>query len=437
MSRPVAFASSTIFDFRDLRSALKFWLEELGYEVLMSEHNDFEKNLTHDSYTACLESIDAADYFVLLIGGRRGGWFDEKQRISITRAEYQRAYARFKATGKPTIITFVRRAVLDVREDRKAVATAVAAKRRRWWGRSKAQKEVESAPSKIVDDPEAIFAFIDEVRRNEEMKQAVAGGGDRPPGNWIHAFEQFRDIVDVLRREFRLWRPLRHAALGANLKHELLGNLAALLGGKDEADGTLMPLYMYAEAAKVSFRGPADTDSTYKVKYLKTLAWFVLFSKVGARLHVHALDEAIRSTEFMEWDAKAHGYRVGLVQGQLLALRTVVEGILDWETRLASGTWKELRDVLLAALHTRDGQQEMSVSNLLLGPAFGLANLHINAVALLCKLCIALDGDAGPLESMQLKPSTPFRDQVEGLAAALVTPEDAARFVAERGRGRV
>ena len=114
MSRPIAFVSSTIRDFSDLRSALKFWLEEMGYEVLMSEHNDFEKKLTKDSYTACLESIDIADYFILLIGARSGGWFDKKQKVTITQAEYRRAYARFKATGRPTIVNFVRRAVLDV-----------------------------------------------------------------------------------------------------------------------------------------------------------------------------------------------------------------------------------------------------------------------------------------------------------------------------------
>lgn len=40
-NKPVVFISSTIYDFRDLRSALKFWLEEFGYEVMASEWNDF------------------------------------------------------------------------------------------------------------------------------------------------------------------------------------------------------------------------------------------------------------------------------------------------------------------------------------------------------------------------------------------------------------
>jgi hypothetical protein len=34
VTKPAVFISSTVHDFRDLRSALKFWLEELGYEVM-------------------------------------------------------------------------------------------------------------------------------------------------------------------------------------------------------------------------------------------------------------------------------------------------------------------------------------------------------------------------------------------------------------------
>ena len=48
-NKPRVFVSSTIYDFKDLRSALKFWLEELGLEVLMSEFNDFFRQPEQDS----------------------------------------------------------------------------------------------------------------------------------------------------------------------------------------------------------------------------------------------------------------------------------------------------------------------------------------------------------------------------------------------------
>lgn len=92
LSKPVIYISSTIYDFQDLRSALKFWLEELGYEVMLSDFNDFTKPLETNSYEACLRAIARADYFILLMGARVGGFYDAVNNISITRMEYRTAY---------------------------------------------------------------------------------------------------------------------------------------------------------------------------------------------------------------------------------------------------------------------------------------------------------------------------------------------------------
>ena len=65
--------SSTIFDFKVLRSAIKYALEVRGCEVLASEFNDFTVDSSSHRYEACLTNIAKADYFVLLIGSRVGG----------------------------------------------------------------------------------------------------------------------------------------------------------------------------------------------------------------------------------------------------------------------------------------------------------------------------------------------------------------------------
>ncbi len=101
--RPTFSLSSTIYDFRDLRSAIKFSLEERGCRVLASEFNDFGGNLDGHSYEACLTN----DYFVLLIGGRVGGWYDPNARVSITQQEYRTAYA-LNQQRKLRMVTFVR-----------------------------------------------------------------------------------------------------------------------------------------------------------------------------------------------------------------------------------------------------------------------------------------------------------------------------------------
>ena len=37
LNRPRVFISSTIYDFKDLRSALKYWLEEMGFEAVLQK----------------------------------------------------------------------------------------------------------------------------------------------------------------------------------------------------------------------------------------------------------------------------------------------------------------------------------------------------------------------------------------------------------------
>ena len=90
--RPSFFLSSTIYDFKDMRSALKYFLEQQGCSVLASEYNDFPKPLDIHSYEACLKALQKADYFVLFLGTRVGGWYDKAARISITQQEYREAY---------------------------------------------------------------------------------------------------------------------------------------------------------------------------------------------------------------------------------------------------------------------------------------------------------------------------------------------------------
>ncbi len=120
MKRPTVFVSSTIYDFSDLRSALKYWLSEMGFNAQLSEYNDFQKNINTNSYEACLESVSECDYFVLFIGTRRGGLYPNED-ISITRKEYEVAYELARAGKIKKLIVFIRQNVWDVKEDRKSL----------------------------------------------------------------------------------------------------------------------------------------------------------------------------------------------------------------------------------------------------------------------------------------------------------------------------
>lgn len=192
-SNPTFFLSSTIYDFKDLRGAVKYELERRGCRVLASEHSDFGNALEENSYEACLKLIDQADYFVLFIGKRVGGIYDPSSGVSITRAEYRYAYDRHKR-GLLKVIPFVRRDIWDVKSDRARLEKLLR-------DTSLTDSEVEeivSSSSKFANDARHTFDFIDEVTRVSEFRLALKTGTERPTGNWIYPFENFSQVIEAI-----------------------------------------------------------------------------------------------------------------------------------------------------------------------------------------------------------------------------------------------
>ncbi len=192
MKRPTIFLSSTIYDFQDLRSALKDYLEQRGCTVYASDFNDFAKSLDHHSYDECLSTIEQCDLFVLFIGSRVGGFANATTKTSITRAEYEHAYARAQK-GLIRIVSFVRNDVWTHRESVKELQRYLQQD-----AHSQTEADPVRAPSKFMTDAETIISFIETVSRNAETSAAVKGEGSFPVANWIHRFSTFPEIRAVL-----------------------------------------------------------------------------------------------------------------------------------------------------------------------------------------------------------------------------------------------
>lgn len=197
MKRPTIFLSSTIFDFRDMRSALKDYLEARGCAVNASEFNDFDKPVDRHSYEACLKAIERSDFFLLLIGSRIGGWYGKPGEVSITRQEYRHAYTLAKA-GKLKILTFVRDDVWNHRQSIKELEKALKADAALT---TEQRQQLVNHPTVFATDAKLIISFIDEVSKNRETAAAMHGDGPMPVANWIHTFKGFSDIrqaIDLL-----------------------------------------------------------------------------------------------------------------------------------------------------------------------------------------------------------------------------------------------
>lgn len=212
--KPTVFISSTIYDLEDLRGALKYWLEEAGYRVLLSDEPGFIKEIEKNSYDACFEAIRRSQIFIVLLGGRRGGWFNEDERISITQQEYRVAYEEFQK-GNLRIIPFIRKSIWDLNAHYSELI-------------AKADEPTQAklnAKNQFVDDPAHLKDFIDEIRRLEEMKKAARGLVPRPGGNWIHLFSDFREVIESLQVALPLEVDISTEALLNSVAREVTGFL--------------------------------------------------------------------------------------------------------------------------------------------------------------------------------------------------------------------
>ncbi|QYK53184.1 MAG: DUF4062 domain-containing protein [Fimbriimonadaceae bacterium] len=104
---PAIFISSTYYDLKQVRAALRESLEKCGYRILASEHESFPVDPSLDTIQNCVRNVDnSADIFVLVIGGRYG-CVDDSTSKSITNIEYEAA----RRKGIP-VYAFIDRNVL-------------------------------------------------------------------------------------------------------------------------------------------------------------------------------------------------------------------------------------------------------------------------------------------------------------------------------------
>ena len=371
-------------------------MSELGYDVDASEFNDFRReDLGQNSYDACLRTIDSADYLVLLIGARAGAWYDEATKTTITMMEYRHAYERVKR-GELKLIIFVRREIWNLREDRAALGRL------------------------LGSDADAIFEFIHEVGRIEEVNAAMAGEGSLPQANWVHPFDTFRDVVDALRPHLGGALGLRRVALTGNLQQELIGNLRQLLERGRES-GKPSPRFRLATAARAQFSGgPFDTSGITARGLMLLSAFAISETYAGERLSTQFLDEALVSGEFLDFDPQKDRYVVGLLQSAMNSLKREILALRQQEAAISNLE----RQALVERYRHLEGDNLIEVENPAIYKVVVVHDRQRNVVALLAAILRALGGDGTLLKTLDLLPLSPFPDAAAGIEKATPSAEE-------------
>ena len=286
--RPRIFLSSTIRDMRDLRDALKFWLEEMGYDVQLSEHNNFERRPDEGTFEACFESIRKSDCYLLLIGERTGEMFDVDNRVSVTRQEYRVAYESWSSNQHPKILAFVRHDVMVRLRERNAAG-------------------VGDEPGSGLESPSLTSQFVDEVRRKDETAAAAKQAGNLPGANWLVEFSGFRELTDSLRAVLRIRGPLTKAAVLEDVKQELRRNLPLMMWkiGKylTHKNGILTKVQEEVEVTRDDLRGEVMLS-------FENLKHLTMYQPTHAdNLLTDAVDYAIHSGALLEYDPTQESLR--------------------------------------------------------------------------------------------------------------------------------
>jgi hypothetical protein len=418
MNRPTFFLSSTIYDFRDLRSSLKFYLEEQGCKVLASEFNDFKKPLDQHSYQACLDAIHAADYFVLLIGTRVGGWYDEPNRVSITQREYREAYELHRQ-GKLKLFSFVRAEVWQAKEERRELAKYLEALALE----DDLRKTVANFPSKSASDADFIASFLTEVGRNKETAIAVKSGAAAPTGNWINVFSDFRDLVRVIDGTLFTSTPAEDLTLRRLLRRELREILSQTLV-KMKAGSVYSPrsiIDRFHQESPIALDGRKDAVKTVSTRTWDSMSSLSI-SLIGLQLHPVVLDRAVSLPTFLAFDLGTDSYQETPVYEALLQLQDEIR-------RLKRANTTEVMSLVYE--HSPKTQphrgETIDIDTMKLAMFLHLMDRWANVIELSRAILRHLDG--APYSTPNLRPSSPIDGMEAQLNDQRVTKDELDAFI--------
>ena len=399
---------------------MKYYLEQQGCSVLASEYNDFPKSLEQHSYEACVEVLDKADYFILFIGFRVGGWYNEQDRISITQQEYRQAYA-LHLQGKIKLMCFVRTSVWQLKEDRTALSKYLETLDIDLV----IKKGIQDYPTKNVNDAAFICDFIHEVTRNEESKIAITSGCPMPTGNWIHQFDNFGDIVDVIQVQIFSGIPIDHVILRRLLLNELKEVLRVSLI-KPKSSSCFSPLFcvqkFYEEhSINIESREEICCDvNTKRWDMLSTIAVQLLRMKYYPLI----LPKALISSAFLRYEAKSGMYHIEPVYEALSQLNEQIRILNEQNTT-------EVLSVIFS--HTKRNRPKdaitISIETIKLLKILYILDRWINIIELSRAIICYLQGDSFDMPS--LRPCSPIPEMSEEIQNEYPSLVDVDQFIEE------
>ncbi|MDQ3696223.1 MAG: DUF4062 domain-containing protein [Chloroflexota bacterium] len=413
-NKPRVFVSSTIHDFKDLRSALKYWLQAFGIDVRMSEFHDFTRQPDEGTYDSCFNAIKDCDYYILLIGSYKGSPY--QNGVSVTQQEYRTA-VKLAEEDWIVPIVFIRQDVLTAVKERETLAKVA----------SLGLETVTAASSRALFDAEFVCEFVSEVRTTEVKRK-----GEDPSGYmWTYPFSQFSELVDALRTNLRLFGSLPRRTLLANFQQELYANIATFCS---KVRGNIDCGFHGIEALRAELSITTENARGAILLNYGQAARLQIFLVLGAplddRIQSSALRDAIASGEFLSYSPAEARLVSSPELSVMYELNTQIQNYRSVRSYLR-GRHQEMFIELEAA---RFASRRAAVLGIDLANVYALARTMVNILRLSFSLLDFISDPAQEVQMPQLAENKLLGDESPDPANERATREDIERWRTDLGQ---
>ena len=189
------FVSSTCYDLSLLRSQLRLFIKDMGYDPIMSDYEDILYDPRTHTHASCVDEVGNCDILVLIIGSRFGGNASAEALNKINFEALENESTSTEALKEKENLSITQLEVLTAIEQ--AIPVYVFIEKRVWhdhalYEKNKKSDIIEKIVFPSVEKQETakyIFNFINFVRQ-------------RTRNNNIFTFEKGQDIEEILKKQW-------------------------------------------------------------------------------------------------------------------------------------------------------------------------------------------------------------------------------------------
>lgn len=189
------FVSSTCYDLSLLRSQLRMFIKNMGYEPIMSDYADILYDPRIHTHTSCVDEVRNCDILLLIIGPRFGGKATAEALKQIDFDILKEENIDVDALKEKGNLSVTQLEVLKAIENAMPVYTFI--DKRVWHDHALYEK---NKSSEIID--QIIFPSIEKQETAKFIFNFINFVRLRTKGNNIFTFEKGQDIEEILKKQW-------------------------------------------------------------------------------------------------------------------------------------------------------------------------------------------------------------------------------------------